>query len=172
MNTKSSQKIAVFSFLGNLMIFLHHANLCDYYPEKATPISIFVMTLFSKLAIPAMSWFFFISGYLFFRKFKPEKIMTKLKSRVRTIVVPYLIWNSFGVLLNIIKGENVLSNGIGSFILNNYIFEFGGGCANAPLWYMFRLIEFAIATPLIFLIIKHSKLFVILGGGGNTLEFN
>ena len=59
LNSETSEKIAAFSFIGNLMIYLHHSNLCNYYPEKITPVSALVMTVFSKFAIPAMSCFLF-----------------------------------------------------------------------------------------------------------------
>ena len=53
-------------------------------------------------------------------------MITKLKSRIRTIVVPYLVWNSLGAMLNTFKGDKVLSKGMGYFILNNYILNLVG----------------------------------------------
>ena len=170
MNNETSEKITTFSFFGNLLIFFHHANLLDYYPEKITPLSVALMTICSKLAIPAMSWFFFISGYLFFRNLTLGTIVRKLRTRIRTVVVPFVIWNIFGVGLKCVKGVDVFSGGILDLIYNNFFFEFGGSCANGPLWYMFRLMEFALITPLIYLIIRHLRLSLVLWGD-NSLEF-
>lgn len=60
MNKEFSWKITWISFLGNIIIFLHHANLKDYYPDKVTVVSVDIMNFFSYLAVFAMSWFFFM----------------------------------------------------------------------------------------------------------------
>ena len=39
-------------------------------------------------------FFFMISGFLFFRTYKPSKIKEKILSRVRTLLIPYVIWNT------------------------------------------------------------------------------
>ena len=158
MDEKFSWKITWVSFVGNVLIFLHHANLKDYYPEKTTAMSVAMMDFFSYLAVIAMSWFFFISGYLFFRNFEMSKFKDKLLSRCRTLLIPYIIWNTFSVLLQMLKGGNVLKDGALSFIKDNYVFAFGGGCANGPLWYIFRLIEFVILAPMIYYIIRNNKI--------------
>lgn len=131
MDEKFSWKITWASFVGNVLIFLHHANLKDYYPEKTTLMSAFVMDFFSYLAVIAMSWFFFISGYLFFRNFKMSKYKSKFLSRCRTLLIPYIIWNTLSVLLQVVKGGNVLKDGALSFIKDNYVFAFGGGAPMA-----------------------------------------
>lgn len=70
MNQQASRKIALATFLANIVIFLHHANLKNYFADRITEISCSIMDFFSMLSIPAMTWFFFISAYLFFRKRK------------------------------------------------------------------------------------------------------
>ena len=39
-------------------------------------------------------FFLMISGYLFFRTYEPAKAKSKILSRGRTLLIPYLIWNA------------------------------------------------------------------------------
>lgn len=90
------------------------------------------------LSIPAMTWFFFISAYLFFRHFNMEMLTIKCKKRIRSIFVPYIIWNTMSAALLFVRGGTVdTTKGIIELLRMTYIF-WGAGCANGPLWYMFR----------------------------------
>lgn len=164
MEKEFSWKITWVSFVGNIIIFLHHANLKDYYLEKATIISVSLMNFFTYLAMFAMSWFFFISGYLFFRNFQISKYKEKIQKRCKTLLVPYLIWNTFSVILQLLKGKDMFGAGLLSFVKTNYIYEFGGGCANGPLWYIFRLLEFAVLAPVFYYLIRDKKVGLIVIG--------
>ena len=60
----------------------------------------------SELTDIAVPMFFVISGYLFFQNYTPQKLISKWKSRLFSVLIPYLIWNGlaylFYVLLNAI----------------------------------------------------------------------
>lgn len=46
--------------------------------------------------------FFIISGYLFFKNMWSGSVyLTKIKRRARTLLVPFLIWNTIAVLLSV-----------------------------------------------------------------------
>jgi len=49
--------------------------------------------------------YFFISGYLFYygAEWSKETCLRKLKSRIHTLLVPYLLWNAAAILLVIFK---------------------------------------------------------------------
>lgn len=74
MDIGASYKITWAMFFCNLAILLHHANLKNYFNGDGNSIIIYVMDFFSVIAIPAMTWFFFISGYLFFRQFEMNQL--------------------------------------------------------------------------------------------------
>ena len=44
-----------------------------------------------KVVVPV---FFMISGYLFFRNYTPADFLKKLRTRLRSLLVPYLLWNA------------------------------------------------------------------------------
>lgn len=43
-----------------------------------------------QISVPG---FFMVSSYLFYRRFDWSRLVPKWKSRIRSILVPYLIWN-------------------------------------------------------------------------------
>lgn len=160
MNRECSWKISLATFLANIMILLHHANLKSYYAHKVTILSSFIMDFFSAVSIPAMVWFFFVSGYLFYRGLDIKKIPEKWKRRIGSILIPFIIWNTFSVILDFVKGNSLTFST--DFFVENYMFINGVGCANGPLWYLFRLMEYILIAPAIYLIIKN-KWFTVCG---------
>ena len=93
-------KIIVISFFCSLLvIWIHTYNLDTYgITEASTGLSRFVYYLedtwnnFTGIAVP---FFFFISGWLFFRTFELKIIREKYKSRIKSILIPYLVWCTF-----------------------------------------------------------------------------
>lgn len=65
-------------------------------PDSGIPIyhttSFFISRILASVAVPL---FFFISGYLFFFRttFSVDVYKKKLKSRIKTLLIPYLFWN-------------------------------------------------------------------------------
>lgn len=101
------------------VVFIHcfgpiELNLVDVHSEPLSMWAIFnyVRIFFSNiLPVFAVPIFFMLSGFLFFYKidkFDVYKYKQKVKSRFRTIFVPYLLWIilyiSFLLSLNLIKG--------------------------------------------------------------------
>lgn len=109
MDIGASYKITWAMFFCNLAILLHHANLKNYFNGDGNSIIIYVMDFFSVIAIPAMTWFFFISGYLFFRQFEMNQLLRKWKSRFKSLVIPYLLWNTVAVFLLLISRTEISS---------------------------------------------------------------
>lgn len=154
MDIGASYKITWAMFFCNLAILLHHANLKNYFNGDGNSIIIYVMDFFSVIAIPAMTWFFFISGYLFFRQFEMNQLLRKWKSRFKSLVIPYLLWNTVAVFLLLIS-RTERYEGLLSLIQKYYLCINDTGCADGPLWYVFRLCEFILAAPVIFYTVKN-----------------
>lgn len=71
--------------------------------ETLTPVysnlSFLLGQIFSRIAVPL---FFFISGFLFFfnvKQFTKDVYLQKIKSRISTLLVPYLFWNLLMIVL-------------------------------------------------------------------------
>lgn len=162
MNSTASYKITWMTFICNVIILFHHANLKTYFSNKYTLSSAIVMDFFSALSVIAMTWFFFITGYLFYRNLEYDKIPLKWKSRVKSLVIPYIIWNTISVILELLKGSNIFHGGLLNFIRYNYIYFNQTGSANGPLWYVFRIIEFTAIAFLFLLVIKKKYAFFVV----------
>lgn len=128
-----------------------------------------------NIATIAVPCFFLISGFLFFKSsedFTKELYVEKILKRVRTLVIPYLIWNGMY---------------IAAVFLKNYVFQLAGRPHDAmflnlaafslpemfwtrqfpinyPLWYLRDLICMVILSPVIFLYFRYLKFwgFIIL----------
>ena len=142
-----------------------------------------------RIAVPA---FFLISGYLFFANMKEwdgNVWIGKLKRRVHTLLIPYIIWNILGIayvclspyvgavtetpdsLLSIIQERGWLR----LFWDSNRVMEqwsppdinmlgvtmHHGMPANTPLWFIRDLIIINILSPFIYLLVKHTKFYFI-----------
>lgn len=90
-----------------------------------------------KVAMPA---FFVMSGYLFFanvEQFNKEIYSQKIRRRIKTLLIPYIIWN----LLMAVK--------LKTFSLNTFWLP-----ANMPLWFLRDLMIVSLLTPILYIGIK------------------
>jgi len=134
-------------------------------------ISYFISEFLSYLAVPA---FFFIAGYLFCKGLNngvnfidKTKYAQKLKRRIKTLLVPYLLWNIIYLGLffcgqtlfpGLISGENELIKdyGFGDF-MNAFWAGNDGYPICSPLWFVRDIIVMIALTPLFLLLFKHLK---------------
>ena len=136
-------------FLSVLVIFVHstHFSLASL---QAVPYSSFFSTSFlikiefffseflGKVAVPG---FFFLSGFLFFRGLDDVKSWgRKLKSRVFSYVLPYLLWNSAMTLLYLSFGKAEWS--LKSLWEGIFLYRF-----NPVFWYFYQLILLSFCLP-------------------------
>lgn len=138
----------------------------------------FIKRLFYNLSTLAVPVFYLISGYLFFAKgFSKEIYTEKIKKRIWTLLIPYLIWNVILWTLTIAFGQYRPSLYQIFWSMNdetwyggtNYLgYEFIPASApiNYPLWYVRDLMCLCVCSPLIYMCIKYLKIgiIVILGG--------
>ena len=136
-------------FLSVLVIFVHstHFSLASL---QAVPNSSFFSTSFlikiefffseflGQVAVPG---FFFLSGFLFFQGLDDAKSWgRKLKSRVFSYVLPYLLWNSAMTLLYLSFGKAEWS--LKSLWEGIFLYRF-----NPVFWYFYQLILLSFCLP-------------------------
>lgn len=187
-----SQTISFLRFPLIIGVILIHADLSTItiagnkcyinnidYPIY-TQISYFFSQIISRVAVPL---FFFISGFLFFYKtqiFNSNIYLQKIKKRIHTIVIPYLIWNLLVILYHLcaqlIVPEllSTKNKPICDFSISDWVFAFWNTYPiyhdsnlpiNFPLWFIRDLIIVIIFSPLLYLAIqKLSKTIVIALG--------
>ncbi len=129
-----------------------------------------VINLFSYvLPCIAVPIFFIISGYLFFSEgtFSKSLYLNKIRKRIWSLLIPYILWNTFGLLLFIVVRLPALHNLFPNTsleditwptILSGYWAREGDGFPfDFPLWYIRELMLMAAASPLFYVAVKKLK---------------
>ena len=140
-------------------------------------------SLYFRLVYPFGLWlgesgvpaFFFISGFLFYISHKSYK--DRIKSRIHTLLYPYLLWNSLFLMIYLIlflfgHPLDILGKNISDYSTIDYIRayidrgEYNGG-NNGPIlctyWYVRNLFLLCLIAPLWFYLNKYLKLLFPLG---------
>ena len=150
-------------------------------------ISYFIRGFFAGQSVPI---YYFISGYVFFLgiELTRKRYFRKLRNRVHTLLIPYLIWNSILIVCTIVASLPCLS----SFVINNYeplnltfprllwdfwdsgkgirprttsISSFGIFPIDIPLWFVRDLMIVVLIAPVIWHMAKRfGHMFVIVSG--------
>lgn len=100
-----------------LVIFIH---MTPHLNSHFTPISgidwqclspdniySIIGVFFNNLCTVAVPFFFFTAGYYFFfniEKFDTEIYKSKIKRRIKTLLVPYILWNIITIILRFLYG--------------------------------------------------------------------
>lgn len=167
-----SEKVTWLCFVFSILVIYIHANNLAYYglanATDAIPYKV-VHLIAGCVGGMAVPFFFAISGYWLFRYDIRERasykiLFGKLKKRMRTLVIPYLLWNMFGfafyaVVTRIPFVSNMMNSGEtaefsmksifhGVFLHSNYF----------TFWYMQDLIVLCALAPLLMLILRNCYL--------------
>ncbi len=145
----------------------------------------FFSHMLADLAVPC---FFLFSGFLYFYKLKTwnkDVYLSKTKKRFQTLIIPYLLWNVLTVaiisLVEFAKFNGGLSNywsaiqenGIWKIFWNYYEWDLNKtdllgnvtpkyGPINIPLWFLRDLIVIVLLSPLVYYLIKYTRLIGVL----------
>lgn len=163
-----SQTIYFLRFLLILAVVFTHARIKEPWQEYENGYSIFVYIftgVFERL--PALVLF---SGYLFFRTgFSLQKYAQKLKSRVKSLLVPYLFWNAAVVVFYLLlqywmlrHGETPDSKPITDYTLHDWKFAFWNGPIASQFWFIRNLMTVMVLSPIFYLLLRYLKLFGLI----------
>lgn len=113
--------------------------------------------------------FFFFSGFFFFRKLEKWSAgfyRSQLKKRMRSLLLPYLLWNILMIAAIYIKNYAsvaVLSTELGEELLNlkntPWYILFWHTPANYPMWFLRDLLCMSVLTPLFYLFFRYLKVY-------------
>lgn len=166
---KLLESIDIIRFPLSLLVILAHCGIFYHGPKtfNTSFYDIVVISLSLGVCYITVPAFFFISGYLFFYnqdKWKWSVWMSKIKRRIKTLVIPYFIWNLFAflaisVLAMCFNDDSRVSIG-DIFWKKNGILMFwstgnGQGPINFPLWFIRDLFIVCLMTPLLWIFLKN-----------------
>ena len=168
-NKAFSNRIANINFYLTLLVVLIHCNCSLYITGKVGNMDYLfkLIELITSIAVPT---FFAISSYLFFKNYDLSKTKGKFKTRIKSLLIPYLLWSTIFLLfvifldkINILHGtDNIIGNIDYSFvsIVNNII----NSNFDGPLWYVKALMILIVLSPIFYILItklKKINLFII-----------
>lgn len=151
-----------------LIIMLHCYSVVklngprDTYFKTIYPFSLWL----GETGVPG---FFFISGYLFF--LSKKTYIQKLSTRIHTLLVPYLLWNTILLSLYLIAyvagyPQNINYRSIAEYDFIDFVRLFWdrGTFDNGnfvpllcPFWYIRNLLIMSLLSPLFYYIIKYGR---------------
>jgi len=180
-----SQRITFLRFpLIALVVFIHASNsialsggarLEEVYPGSVLQ-RFLTYFISSNIALTAVPLLFVISSYLFFAgfEFTWQGYVKKLQSRIKTLLIPYLFWNTLALIFFTVVG---MIPGLSSFaqggrvvisspldILRAY-WAVPDSPVLYPFWFMRDLMVLFIVAPLFYFLAKklpYPTLFVFL----------
>ena len=149
--------LSIFVFFIHISSFAQYSNTCSAISAVNERASFFFKESFTRFAVPM---FFILSGIAFFKGYDNSKYLNKIQSRIFTLVIPYLLWNTIWMIFDMVCSYTFISNffvGRQQFSLTfanvlKGIFFYGN---NLPFWFVFNLIIFSLAAPLIHFIVRN-----------------
>ncbi len=180
--------------LALMVIFIHMNPAIVSLHEAEFPIlsgqgifNIVCMALSRVVPYIAVPTFFLISGFLFFVNFREwswDGYKKKMKSRLRSLVIPYFLWNTVAFIF-LFLGKLVMKSlpegGLFAFLVEKgswHIYYdshtwgedlvdwlgrslYYAGPIDIPLWFLRDLIFVSLCTPIIYWMVKRLKIFVV-----------
>lgn len=189
-----SKRIESLDFLKALLVLFvlaahYFGTVCfeDVSRENNPALFSFTSIISGFLRGQSVPIYFFISGYLFFLggEFSIEKYYKKLRRRIKSLLVPYVVWNTIAIILLIIVLLSPLVSMMKygdkldiSFInILSCYWSYDGALAGVnvssepapidmPLWYIRDLMVMVVLSPVIrWLLTRLKVVFLILTCG-------
>lgn len=156
------KKVIWFTFLFSLLVVWVHsynAELFLGWSEDAADVywaEHLIGDFLGQIAVPG---FFMISGYLFYRGFRWEMLKGKWNRRIRSLLVPFILWN-FLYYIGYVTGSrlpwvtDVVGKGRIPFTLGTAIDAVINYTYNYVFWYLYQLIALTLLAPVLYLLLK------------------
>ena len=182
------RKVTWFSFLFSVLVVWAHSFNAELFMgdtaagERLNSLERMLGDVGAQIAVPG---FFMISGYLFYRNFSWNKLEAKWESRIRSVLVPYIVWNTL-YYLAYAAGSRLPGIGdlIGKGEIPFHIRAFADAVLNHTylyaFWYLYQLILLIMLAPLLYGLLKRpwtaaiyfGALLVILWNGWDLTALN
>lgn len=155
-------KITWFSFVFSLLVVWIHAYNAELFLGRTARMeAVFraehlIGELAGQIAVPG---FFMISGYLFYRNFTWEKLMEKWNRRIKSVLVPYILWN-FLYYMGYVAGSRlpwmreVVGKGVVPFHLAAAVDAVINYTYNYVFWYLYQLILLILLAPVLYAFLR------------------
>jgi surface polysaccharide O-acyltransferase-like enzyme len=156
-------------------IVLFHANQTDIrFSDRVSEYALggilaLIINLITEASFVALPFFFLVSGLLFYKDFQPTLAVygVKLRTRLRTLLVPYLFWNIclYSALLvvheiapisHFFSGGKMAVPESGVYAILNTIIGINRMPIVYPLWFIRDLLLLIIISPLLWVVARRA----------------
>ncbi len=164
MERRFRNKITWFTFCFSVLVIWVHSLNAELFLgpgaelERVKAIQQFFGDSVAQIAVPG---FFMISAYLFYRNFSMDKLMVKWGMRIRSILIPYVLWNLIYYLgyvigsrlpfISKVMGKGKIPFGIlaviDAVVHYSYLYVF---------WYVYQLILLIALAPVIYFLLQRA----------------
>lgn len=117
-------------------------------------VNLALQSLIKIIADSAVPMFFVMSGYLLFYKYDIRRYLDTLNKKVRTLLIPFVLWNLLGFayhkclsLLSIVTGVAEANPELLS--ARNILYGVWKSAYDPPVWFIKTLFELIIISPLV-----------------------
>ena len=153
------------SFILSLMVvWVHSENTELFLGELGRETMVYSLENFfaqtlGQIAVPG---FFMISAYLFYRNFQFSKTVSKWKSRCKSLLLPYVLWNilyylGYVVVTRLSFVENIIGKEPVVFNLKELLLAAVYYKYNPVFWYLFQLLLLVLLAPFLYMIIRRKR---------------
>lgn len=177
MNSRPAKSKAIACLRAPLIIgvVMLHANLFSLVtqwtgeaPHWPGWLIFYFRNIVNILFPQCVATFFLLSGYFFFTGEQAKNLSyfkEKWRSRVHTLLVPYILWNSIALLLFYVKSSNLLGGismqsgeefSVVKYLTGYWAFYYSGDIpVNGPLWFVRDLMVVSLFTPLLYCLLRN-----------------
>lgn len=156
------KKIVWFNFICCLLVIWNHAGNAELFLGEQAETHVLYRLEYGL--VPALlrvniPMFLMISGYLFFRNFSWEMLFGKWKRRIKTLLIPYLLWN-FLYYLGYYSASQVevlrpvLNRPAMVFSITELWDAILHFSCNPVFWFLYQLILLVLLAPWHYLVLK------------------
>lgn len=153
LSEKTSIKISYMEFILCLTIVLYHIGWNENLSgsENSRVVYMFI----KEIGVAAVPMFSFLTGFLFYRNIRNIRDnFTKMKKRVRSLLIPYLLWNIlFYFLYGVVLARFHFFEVDLSFL--GFLKTFWNVITMPHLWYVRNVFLLALASPIIYLTLRN-----------------
>ena len=145
MDSGVSKRISLLSFIMTLLIVVFHCQ-CQGDPALFSKTDAFLVNALedniNTFGMVAMSYFFAITGFLLFCKLDFKTYQAKIKKRVWSLLIPFLIWQVIFICYQMCLGARYnIADTLSS------IFLMSAKPPNGVLWYVYAVFILAVLSP-------------------------
>lgn len=141
-------------FLSVFIVALHSSCRAQLIYGGGYGVNFALQSLIKIIADSAVPMFFVMSGYLLFYKYDIRRYLDTLNKKVRTLLIPFVLWNLLGFayhkclsLLSIVTGVAEANPELLS--ARNILYGVEKSAYDPPVWFIKTLFELILISPLV-----------------------